>query len=246
MTKKAIEPAKTELSEYKLPIDNAAISEIILNNVGSDGITVNKLDRFMNPSTTGTTWSIPSLIGEDETVSEIEGVIVFHKLSRARWEGEYKGGGDAPLCSSKNGFDGEGDPGGKCNECPYAKFTEDDKGESVKPECRLVKQVFVRTPGSLFPKVLNVSAININQIDRYLFRLADKLHSYNHVVTRVTVETDTSKSGYKYPRFIFEGVAFVPEDQKEESTKYTKLITPMLLEVEMTEDDVVTSGEPDW
>ena len=72
--------------------------------------------------------------------------------------------------------------------------------------------------------------------------LADKLHSYNHVVTRVSAETNTSKSGFKYPQFNFEGVAFLPEGQKEESNQYTQLIKPMLLEVELTSAD--DTGEP--
>lgn len=243
MTSKAIEPVKQALEEYKLNIDSSEITSIIMENVGGEGITVNKLDRIMNPSTTSTQWEIPALVGGPEMVDSIEGIMVFHKLSRARWDGPYKGGGESPLCTARNGFKGEGDPGGDCKDCPYSKFTEDKKGESVKPECRLVKQLFIRLPGSLLPKVMNVSAINIDQIDRFLFRLADKQVKFYHVITKITCETATSKSGFKYPKFNFEASAFLPEDQKKESSEYNEMIKPMLLEIEMTADDV---KEPDW
>ncbi len=243
---KAIEPVKQSLEEYKLDIDTAEIREIILENVGGEGITVNKLDRFVNPSTTGTQWEVPSLVGGPELTGEIEGILVFHKLSRARWDGPYKGGGESPLCSARNGFTGEGDPGGDCKDCPYAKFTEDSKGESVKPECRIVKQLFIRLPGALLPTVMNCSATNIPNIERYLFKLTNKLVKYYHVVTKVTCETDTSKSGFKYPKFHFEATSFVPEDQKKDLSDYNKFIKPMLLEVELTDADVATADQPDW
>lgn len=240
---KAIEPAKQALAEYKLEIDTSEIRSIILENVGDEGITVNKLDRFVNPSTTGTQWEVPALVGGTELTGEVEGILVFHKLSRARWDGPFKGGGEAPLCSARNGFDGTGDPGGKCKECPYSKFTEDKKGESVKPECRLVKQLFIRLPGALLPTMMSVSATNIPNIERYLFKLTNKLVKFYHVVTKVTCETDTSKGGFKYPKFHFEATAFLPEEQKKDMSDYNEFIKPMLLEIEMTADDV---KEPDW
>jgi hypothetical protein len=39
------------------------------------------------------------------------------------------------LCRSDDSITGEGDPGGPCSRCPLKDFTEDKKGNSVKPAC---------------------------------------------------------------------------------------------------------------
>ena len=242
----AIEPAKSAIQEYQLSMTNEELKDIILANLGDQGVTIGHLDKIVNPSAKSTKWEIPTLDGGTETTSEIEGIIVFHKLSRARWEGEYKGGGDAPLCTSKDGFHGEGDPGGECQQCPYAKFTEDSKGESQRPECRLVKQVFIRRPGDFLPTTLNVSAINIHNIDRYLSRLLSKGKMHNSVVTKVSLTTDKSKSGYDYPRMNFAATEILSPEQAKDMNNYTQLIKPMLLEIRMDESDVEETTEPDW
>jgi len=235
---KAIEPVSQSLKEYEMSVTPEKLSEIIVANVGEQGINVGHLDRIVNPSGKSTKWEIPTLDGEAETTGEIEGIIVFHKLSRARWDGEYKGGGEAPLCSSKNGFSGVGVPGGDCQQCPYGKFTEDDKGESVKPECRLVKQVFIRRPDELLPVVLNVTAVNIGSADKYLFRLLNKGKAYNSVVTKVHLTSDKSASGFDYAKTNFAATAFLSAEQAAQMQEYTELIKPMLLEIELAAGDV--------
>lgn len=244
MTSKAIEPAKTEITEYKLAVDMEKLPDLIVSNVGEKGLSVDRLERIVNPKAGATKWGIPTLEGDPEETSEIEGIIVFHKLSRARWSGAYNPGNtEPPLCSSKNGFTGEGDPGGKCSDCPYGKFTEDKKGDSVKPECRVVKQVFIRFPNELLPTVLNITAINIGNAESYLFKLLNKNRKFNSVVTKINLTADTSKSGYDYAKTNFAATALLSPDQAAEMDEYTEMIKPMLLEIEMTADDV---KEPDW
>lgn len=234
---KAIEPVKQALAEYELAVNMQELPDLIIANVGGQGINVTNLERITNPSGKSTKWEIPTLDGEVETTGEIEGIIVFHKLSRARWEGEYKGGGEAPLCSSKNGFNGEGNPGMACKDCPYAKFTEDDKGNSIKPECRIVKQVFIRRPGQLLPMILNVTAVNIQQATTYLFALLNNNRKYNSVVTKVVLTQDKSKTGFDYAKMNFSASTLLSPEQAAEQNEYTKMIEPMLLEVELSSED---------
>lgn len=234
---KAIEPVKQALAEYELAVDMQELPYLIIANVGGQGINVTNLERITNPSGKSTKWEIPTLDGEVETTGEIEGIIVFHKLSRARWEGEYKGGGEAPLCSSKNGFTGEGDPGMACKDCPYSKFTEDDKGNSIKPECRIVKQVFIRRPGQLLPMILNVTAVNIQQATTYLFALLNNNRKYNSVVTKVVLTQDKSKTGFDYAKMNFSASTLLSPEQAAEQNEYTDMIAPMLLEVELSSED---------
>src|SRR5687768_9606851 len=48
-----------------------------------------------------TFWTVPSLDGED-SVKEIQGVILHHKQSRTYWEKDYDGSNTPPDCSSRN------------------------------------------------------------------------------------------------------------------------------------------------
>lgn len=234
MGNEIVKAGSSEIIEaYQFDITPAELSDIITENIGTNELKIGNLDRAVNPGGKSTKWEVPTLEGTD-MVSEIEGVIVFHKIARARWQGEYKGGGEAPVCRSVDGFIGEGDPGGKCKDCPYAKFSDD--GEN--PECKLVKQLFIRRPGKVFPMVLNVTAINLKKINKYLFTLADNLTMYNHVVTRVTATTATSKNGRDYPQFHFAAAAKLPKEQAAEMDEYKNMVKPLLSEVEMTTDDV--------
>lgn len=243
MTSKAIEPVKNSIKEYELAVDMQELPDLIVSNVGEQGISVDHLERIANPKAGATKFSIPTLEGEPRETDEIEGVIVFHKLSRARWDGKYKPGNtEPPLCTSKNGFTGEGDPGGKCKECPYSKFTEDKDGEAVKPECRVVKQIFIRFPNELLPTVLNVTAINIQNADSYLFKLLNKNRKFNSVVTKIHLTADVSKGGFDYAKTNFSATALLSSEQAKEMNEYTEMIKPMLLEAEISTDDVVEQG----
>jgi hypothetical protein len=234
MSKDAIVAAQN----YSLAIPVDELAEIITANM-DDQVGVGDLTRIVNPGGKSTKWEVPTADGDVEAVSEIEGVIVMHKLSRARWAGEYKGGGEAPLCRSVDGFTGEGEPGGVCGApkkpvCPYAKFGEDGSN----PECRLVKQLFIRRPGKLLPSLLNVTAINIKHVNRYFYRLLDDMKSVNHVVTRITATTSKSKNGFDYPEFHFAAVGELSDEQKVEMDQYIALVKPMLMNVEVTAEDV--------
>jgi hypothetical protein len=220
------------------------LGAIIVANVGDRGLTVTNLDRALNPSSKATEWEIPTLEGDPEKTDTIKGVIVFHKLSRARWPGAYKGGGDPPVCSSKNGIFAEGDPGGECNKCPYAKFSKDADGNDVKPACRIVKQLFIRRPGDLLPLVVNITAVNLPLVDSYLFKLLNKQKMFSSVVTTIHNTSEVSNSGFPYAKTNFSTSAddFLPEDLAAEMVEYTELIKPMLLEIELTDADASEGG----
>ena len=244
MTDAIVTKESTAIAEYQLDISPEEIHSLIVSNVGEDQLSITNLDRAINPSGKSVQWEIPSLEDKPETTDVIEGVIVFHKLSRARWEGEYKGGGEPPVCTSRDGITGEGTPGGKCQACPYAKFTENAKGENERPECRVVKQLFIRRPGELLPVIVNITAVNLNQATNYLLGLATKKRkSHEQVVTRIRNETATSKSGFQYAKTHFSIAAMLPPEQAAEMTEYKNMVKPMLMDVEITEADVDESTE---
>jgi hypothetical protein len=232
------------LAEYKMQMTTEDLGAIIVANVGDRGLTVTNLDRALNPSSKATEWEIPTLEGDPEKTDTIKGVIVFHKLSRARWPGAYKGGGDPPVCSSKNGIFAEGDPGGQCNKCPYAKFTKNADGEDVKPECRVVKQLFIKRPDELLPLLVNITSVNLPLVDSYLYKLLNKQRLFSSVVTTIHNTSAVSSGGFPYAKtnFSTHEADFLPEELAAEMKEYTEFIKPMLLEIELTDADA-SDGE---
>jgi hypothetical protein len=66
-----------------------------------------------------------------EEFEEINAVFLNVGKSRVRWD-QDAGLGNDPLCRSRDGKNGEGDPGGNCAVCPYAQWMDNQK-----PECSL-------------------------------------------------------------------------------------------------------------
>ena len=242
-----VKTGSSELSTYDLPMNIEEIRAALTANIGPGQIDVSHLDRAVNPSAGSIKWTVPGM-DEDEEVSEVTGVIVYHKLTRAYWPGEYSGGNEPPRCSSKDGSTGIGTPGGDCWQCPLAKGTTNEKGEWEKPVCRVVKQLFVRRPGELLPTLFNVTPVNIKNVDRYLLRLINKAGKpHHHVVTKIRLEKDTSPGGFKYAKYVLSLEERLPEEKCAEQDAYKAMIEPMLRDVEATETDLGvddTGGEP--
>ena len=83
-------------------------------------------DRVKLPAG-GTAFEIPSAEGEDsEMAKDITGVIVYNHPAYAYYHDKYTGGNNPPDCSSFDGVNGIGNPGGNCQNCPYNKFGSGD------------------------------------------------------------------------------------------------------------------------
>ncbi len=240
------------LAIYDLPMDLVQLRNAFIENIGSQQIDVGHLDRAVNPSGKSTKWEIPGIEEEPESVGEITGIIVYHKLSRAFWPGEYKGGGDLPQCSSRDGNTGEGMPGGDCWGCQLAKGRTVDDDENIgqtkweKPLCRKVKQLFIRRPGDLLPTLFNATPANTKEVDRYMLRLLNKGgKSHHHVVTKIRLTSAVSASGFDYAKYVLSVAEYLPPTRCEEQDAYKAMIEPMLRRVEIAEADVSdSSGEP--
>jgi hypothetical protein len=224
----AIVESNVNLAEYGFPQGIEAAKDVIQSNLGGRRMKVRNLDRAVNPSGKSNQWEIPGLGEEPETVSEVEGIITFHKFTRAYWPDEYGKGDEAPVCRSDDGETGIGVPGGNCETCPLARFTEDEDGESVRPACRYAKQVFMRRPGEMLPILFTATPVNVDNAERYFTRLSSKGLKFNHVVTKMSLEKARSRSGYDYAKYRLAAIAILDEQAVAESEEYTNLMMPLL------------------
>ena len=191
----------------------------IKDNLDGDDLNPRDLDRVSIPAGGGTMWCVPTLTGEKNT-PEIVGVLVGVKNNRAKWPGEYTGGNDLPDCVSEDNVTGVGDPGGLCHECPFAAFGSDSRGKGQA--CKQVKRVFVVTPDSLLPTVIQLPPTSLEPCRKFLTRLGANNLSRFEVVTKITLCKEKNADGIAYSKATFAMVSQLDPSQTEFFIKYAK------------------------
>ena len=231
----AIEVADTG---YLVLQKDSNIVEIVEENLGSEGVSSYDLDRVKIPAGGATAFEVPTLEGE-ESIKEIEGIIIFWKTARAYWPEKFNGENNPPQCSSVDGEVGQGTPGGYCSKCPLAQFGSADNGKGQA--CKQMRQLFIVRENDILPLVLTLPPTSIKPAKQYFMRLASKGIKYTHAVTRITLEKAKSGEGITYSKAAF---ALVKQLEPAVCTKidaFVESIRPML------ETVAVENGEaPDW
>ena len=231
----AIELADTG---YLVLQKDSNIVEIVEENLGAEGVSAYDLDRVKIPAGGATAFEVPTLEGE-ESVKEIEGIIIFWKTARAYWPEKFNGENNPPQCSSVDGEVGQGTPGGYCSKCPLAQFgsAENGKGQA----CKQMRQLFIVRENDILPLVLTLPPTSIKPAKQYFMRLASKGIKYTHAVTRITLEKAKSGEGITYSKAAF---ALVKQLEPAVCTKidaFVESIRPMLETV-----SIDTGEAPDW
>jgi len=245
MAKNIIPVADT--SSYLVSVEEDIV-ELIEDNLEGDELTAFDLGRVGNPQGKAGAWTIPSASGDD-IVKEVQGVIVFHKNKRAYWEGAYTGGkSDRPQCSSLDGKTGNGEPGGNCKRCPFAKFgTKIDKDGNPQrgQACQLRKHLFLVREGDLFPLFFSLPPSAVKAMKPYLAGLISSRLRYHTVVTKITLEKTSNADGQDFfvPRF--EMVGELDDEAKSSIGSYRETIIPWLEEFELDSDET-EEEEPDF
>ena len=223
-----------DLGEYAMG-QGEDIVEIIEDNLDGEELSPFDLDWAVNPQGTMGNWQIPSADG-DELTDVVEGIVIYHKTKRSKWEHEYGKGekGAKPICSSIDGKVGVGTPGGACRECPFNAFGTGKDGNGKA--CDERKHLFMLRPGEVFPVAFNLSSTVIKPIRIYLRQISSKRGRYWHVITRMKLEKVMHGQHEHYiPSFLKVGA--VSEAEKEAVNEYRNLIKPWLKQSEIIEQE---------
>lgn len=232
-------------NEYSISKVNAAdLMEILQENVGG-AITEFDLTRVKVPSGGMTAWVIPSLDGEDEVATTIDGVLVYHREPRAYWSAgiDESGGNTPPDCRSSDGKIGIGDPGGDCSVCPYAQFGSADHGEGRGQACKQMKLVFLLRPESLLPVALFLPPTSIKPVRQYLLGLASEGQHYSSAVTRLSLEKDRNAEGIEYAKVKLTRLSTLGDDQLRQVREYSAGLRGALDTITITEADVYETDD---
>jgi len=132
------------------------------------------------------------------TVQEIVGVLLHIQPERAMYIGKY-GSGEPPICTSKKGIIGEGDPSGLCSCCPNNQF-----GNNKEPKpCKESKILYIMLKGEAFPVSFKVSSGSFKAILEYGLKLTRQGIKSHSIETKFTLKADKYKnSGNEFSKLV--------------------------------------------
>lgn len=195
-------------SEYAIMKPEATqAAEIFRNNLAGGTITRFDLEKIKVPTGGETSWIIQDAAGK-RVVEEFEGIIIKAHNTRAYWKpvinqetGEEKEVmGEPPDCSSNDGVNGLGTPGGPCFGCPNAEWGTGKHGRGQA--CKLMRTIYILQSGSFLPAVINTPPSSYQNMQRYFTSLSAKMKRYSDVITGFTLEKDTNPDGIEYARIV--------------------------------------------
>lgn len=204
---------RPDVSEYIILSEQAvSISELFQENMGAEEqITPFDLPRAKNPSGGSLKWEISGGGEEPESISSVEGVLIYHKNNRAYWKGEYSGS-VPPDCVSPDGKTGIGTPGVVCAKCPYSRF---GSGKNSSQACKMMKHLFMLRPNSILPTLFIVPPTSLKRVRPFLIDLVNRRKQYWKIITNIRLSKATSKSGQDFAEFLFS----IGGDLDEENVK---------------------------
>ena len=195
-------PSTTPTESSYLALTNNAL-DIIRSNLKSQPLSFDLFDVVKSPSGGSTVFSVPGLAG-DEAEKELTGIVLDYTTPRAYWDTPDPVEGTPPVCLSQNSIISH--DGKACALCPYNDFGSKD-GETNAKACKESVLLFLLRPNNIIPLLVRVPVTSKSRYLKYATRLLSTLTPISSVVTKITLEKATSKSGKPYALFNFEALS---------------------------------------
>lgn len=231
-TKELANIDKYELVQLAGSGELSVVTNTIQENLGGEQIGMSDLERVKVPSGGGIAWTVPTDEGED-SVKNLEGVIIYTKVARAYWAEAFTGENNPPDCTSSDCVTGVGDPGGECAKCPYAQFGTAENGSGQA--CKQMRLIFLVRPEDMMPIMLAAPPTSLKPLKRYLTKLAFTRSPYWSVVTRLSLEKAKNGGGIEYSKIVPSKVAVLSAEQANVFHEFGKAMRPLLDAVQIQE-----------
>mgnify|MGYP003292781958 FL=1 len=204
---------QTNSSGYLALTSNAL--DIIRGNLKNQPLSLDLFDIVKSPSGGSTVFSVPGLSG-DEVERELTGIILDYTTPRAYWDTPDPVEGTPPVCLSQNSIVSH--DGKACALCPYNDFGSKD-GETNAKACKESVLLFLLRSNNVIPILVRIPVTSKARYLKYATRLLSTLTPISSVVTKITLEKATSKTGKPYALFNFETVSKLsPEEAAQAKT----------------------------
>ena len=172
----------------------------------------------------------------DEPQKELTGIILDYTTPRAYWDTPDPVEGTPPACMSTNSIISQ--DGKACAHCPYNDFGSKD-GETNAKACKESVLLFLLRPDNIIPLLVRVPVTSKSRFLKYSTRLLSTLTPISSVVTRITLEKATSKSGKPYALFHFEAVSTLSTEDashaKEFGRRFMEIVNASDIEPALSE-----------
>lgn len=220
--------------------DTATLSEALEANLAGGDVNLDRdLDRVKIPGSGGTTWTIPTLEGEEET-KVLEGIIVAWKNVRAYYATSFdENPGMPPTCSSNDavvghGFPfhkGDGEPEGDpttlpCANCPNSQWGTAEKGNGQA--CQQNRLLFMLTPGDMLPLIVKLPATSIKPCGNFFMGLTRKGKPFYAVQTRIALEKTKNDANIDYSEARFSLAHELNPDEIAVVKQYRAALQPLV------------------
>ncbi len=210
------ETAIIESTNY-IALKNNAL-EIIKNNLKNQPLSLQLFDIIKSPSGGSTSFTIPTLSG-DTMEKSITGIILDYTTPRAYWETPDPVEGTPPVCFSSDSLISH--DGKICADCPFNDFGSKD-GETNAKACKESVVLFLLRPDNIMPILVRVPVSSKMIFQRYMTRLIGKMIPVSGVVTKITLEKTTNKTGQPYALYNFEAVETLSDENAENARNFGK------------------------
>ena len=197
---------------------NGSTLDLIRENLKDQPLTYQMFDVVKSPSGGSTVFTVPGLAG-DEAEKELTGIILDYTTPRAYWDTPDPVEGTPPTCLSHNSLVSE--DGKACAHCPFNDYGSKD-GETGAKACKESVLLFLLRPGNVLPLLVRVPVTSKGLFLKYVARLTSSLTPLNGVVTRITLQKATSRSGKPYALFHFEAVSALSSEEAAQAKAFAK------------------------
>ncbi len=212
----AVITQETTVTNYAALKNNAL--EIIKNNLKNQPLSLQLFDIIKSPSGGSTSFTIPTLSGETMEKS-ITGIILDYTTPRAYWDTPDPVEGTPPVCFSSDSLVSH--DGKACGTCPFNDFGSKD-GETNAKACKESVVLFLLRPDNIMPILVRVPVSSKMIFQRYMTRLIGKMIPVSGVVTKITLEKTTNKTGQPYALYNFEAVETLSTEEAENARAFGK------------------------
>ena len=202
------ETAMSVVDSSYLALSNDAL-DIIRENLKHQPLSFQLFDIVKSPSGGATVFSVPGLSGE-EIEKELTGIVLDYLTPRAYWDTPDPVEGTPPVCLSNDSIiscDGKA-----CAKCPYNDFGSKD-GDSTAKACKESVLLFLLRQDNILPLLVRVPVTSKYRFLKYMTRLVGTMTPITGVVTKISLEKATSKSGKPYALFNFEAVGVLSPEE---------------------------------
>jgi hypothetical protein len=157
---------------------------------------VNLILPLLKMPSGGGTFFTKKVGDEKKPIEAVRGVIIDHFPTRIRFEPSEAGkiSKKPPLCVSKGGIEGKGEPGIECAKCEYSKF---QKG--VKTQCSMRRELYIMEEGEDLPTLLNLPGGSLKSFDSFMsYLVIRRLGSTKNVHVKITLIEKEAQGGEPY------------------------------------------------